>query len=121
MKTFDKSNPSMNMSNEFNSSNYLFIKKEYLNENIDYNVNFKNLSDQYGPATNFLEKQRIIKEKTSLAGGFRIPEDHLKKRVNPSDEQPIYSNTSQQNRVQSNFSFNPINPIKTMNQPHKIE
>ena len=99
-----------------------FINIEYLNENIDYNVNFKNLSDQYGPATNFLEKQRIIKEKTSLAGGFRIPEDHLKKRTNPSDE-PIHSNTSQQNRVQSSFSFNPANPgkTKTQIQPYKIE
>jgi hypothetical protein len=73
----------------------------------------RNLSDYYGPSTNFLEKERIVKEKSALAGGFRIPEDHLKKRVNPSDElHPILTNPSSQNPPQSTFSFNPYNSGK---------
>ena len=109
MKTLDKSNPSVNLSNEFNSSKIKkIISSEYLSENVDYNVNYKNLSDYYGPSTNFQDKQRIVKEKSALAGGFRIPEEHLKKRVNPSDEQPILS-TPSQNPPMSTFSFNPYN------------
>lgn len=70
------------------------------------------MSDNYEPGTNFQAKHRIIKEKTSLAGGFRIPEEHLKKRVNPSDEIQISSSPAQ-NRPHSTFSFNPLNSGKS--------
>jgi hypothetical protein len=58
-----------------------------------------------------LEKQRTVKEKTCLAGGFRIPEEHLKKRVNPSDDIHFSTNPSQ-NPPHSTFSFNPYNSGK---------
>ena len=101
----------------------LKLKLEYLSENVDYNVNIKNLGDYYGPATNFADKQRVVKEKSSLAGGFRIPEDHLKKRVNPSDEfQQMLTNQSANNNPQSTFSFNPYNSGKPQKSgdPYKI-
>ena len=61
-----------------------------------------------------------VKEKTSLAGGFRIPEEHLKKRVNPSDSQPISSSPSQY-RPQSSFSFNPHNTGKKTTDHHNSQ
>lgn len=50
-------------------------------------------------ASRFVNKQRVVKEKQSM-GGFRIPQESLKKRTNPSD----YMSTG---NPQSAFSFNP--------------
>lgn len=84
-----------NLSNEFTSN--------ALGDNVKYNVALKDLSEinkqTFDIAERFQNKERVIKEKSSL-GGFRIPQENLKKRtkhVVPEFE----------NNYKNSFSFNP--------------
>ena len=71
----------------------------------------KNLSESNELAEKFVQKSRVVKEKTSL-GGFRIPQETLKKRINPSDYLEEINNlnmynSSSPNPTVNSFSFNP--------------
>ena len=68
------------MSNEFNL--------KYLNDPMSYDVALKDINEMNEIPRAFLNKQRVVKEQESV-GGFRIPAENLKKRINPSEYMPL--------------------------------
>jgi hypothetical protein len=103
--TRDRNNlNTMNLSSEF-------IEKS-LTDQVQYKIALKNLSENNDVSQRFLNKERVVRETTSL-GGFRIPKETLKKRVNPSElikdqEFDPYYNASANNNFKSQ-TFQPNN------------
>ena len=89
-----------NLSNEFVGPN--------LHDEVPYKVALKNLSEANEISENFLTKQRVVRERTSVGGGFRIPQETLKKRVNPSDHLGEDLNQQYIDPTVNSFSFNPL-------------
>jgi len=88
----------------------------------DLNAGMSNLADR------FQRKERIIKEKSSI-GGFRIPQESLKKRVNYTKATYDYHNQHEHgdfnpnaNPAFNSFSFNPNEkPLNNIRNNYKIE
>jgi hypothetical protein len=83
---------------------FLYFYIDNLTDEVPYKVVLKNLNEMNDIAERFVQKQRVVKEKTSQ-GGFRIPAEKLKKRVNPSEYIEEYDPTL--NPTVNSFSFNP--------------
>ena len=108
-----------NLSNEFVNNK--------LNDNIQMNYVLKDLATYNQIPKAFLNKQRTVKE-TSSVGGFKIHEDKLKKRINPSNYMPSigmssndkytsFNNTNITNNdfVNYNYDTNTFNRFKSNN------
>jgi len=85
-----------NMSNEFNSNQ--------MRDNINYNLSLKDLNSMNEIPKVYLNKQRVVKEHDSL-GGFKIYEENLKKRVDPSSYIPSMGMISSSNYTPVNDNF----------------
>ena len=97
-----------NLSNEFQQNS--------LDEKLHYDLVLKDLNVMNEVPRAFLNKQRIIKEQSSV-GGFRIPEEMLKKRVDPSEYYPLVKD-KQSHSTYDKFTFNNnFNSSSNNNQP----
>lgn len=97
-----------NLSNEF--------QKHSLDEKLNYDLVLKDLNVLNEVPRAYLNKQRIIKEQSSV-GGFRIPEKMLKKRVDPSEYYPLVKDKFSHN-THDKFTFNNnFNSSSNNNQP----
>ncbi len=85
-----------NMSNEFNCNQ--------MRDNIKYDLSIKDLNSMNEIPKVYLNKQRVVKEHDSM-GGFKIYEENLKKRVDPSTYIPSIGMTSSSNYTPVNDNF----------------
>ena len=79
-------------------------------------MSYQNLNDSSEVANKFIIKQRVIKEK-EYSGSFRIPQETLKKHVNPSEmfELRQQQQSMQQSINQNNYKFNSTNKVNYNN------
>lgn len=102
MNLLSQTNPLLltNMSNEFNIND--------MKDNVDYQYALKDLGSSNEIPKAFLNKPRMVKEIHSV-GGFRIPEESLKKRIEPSSYMPLLGQSANAGGFSSNLNADGYN------------